>query len=39
MHELVAFDTLDEVHKEEDAFSMSWKAVLRSLCARCLFVS
>ena len=34
VHELIAFDELNRVHPLEDAFTLSWKAALRALCAR-----
>jgi hypothetical protein len=34
VHELIAFDQVKVVQPVEDAFTASWKAVLRSLCAR-----
>ncbi|GBF88552.1 hypothetical protein Rsub_01267 [Raphidocelis subcapitata] len=34
VHELVAFDSLSQRHPLDDAFTSSWKAALRSLCAR-----
>lgn len=34
VHELISFDSLSKVHPMDDAFTLSWKATLRSLCQR-----
>ena len=32
LHELIGFDTRYEAHLKDDAFTFTWKTILRALC-------
>ena len=31
-HELIRFDKMTQLHKDDDAFTFTWKAILRHIC-------